>query len=106
MKSSASPDWWAKILTAFMFAVVALLIYQIIMKNEAKAEMGLGFGIIVLGFTITWCYVLSVKQYVIKDNRLIIKRVKGQKSFDLDKLTSVEEYIKVKKGMTWVLWAT
>ncbi len=101
MKSSASLDWWAKILTAFMFGVVGFLIYEIIMINESNAWIGLSFGVVTLTIVIFWCYMNSVKEYVIEGHTLIVQRIKGQKTFDLNALTSVENYSEVKHGMTW-----
>lgn len=100
MKSDASLDWLAKILTTILFGTTILLLYLLMSASRSYEWASAGAGAFVLGAMILYCYLYSVKDYQIKDNQLVVNRIMGAVKFDLSQLRSVERYPDIKKGIS------
>lgn len=100
MKSDASLDWLAKILTTLLFGMTILLLCLLVSASQSYKGLSAGAGAFILGATILYCYLYSVRYYQITDNQLVVNRVIGAVNFDLGTLHSVERYPDIKKGIS------
>lgn len=99
MKSRASLDWLAKILTAFVLALILFMAWELSRAETPTQTWSMATGAaILLGITI-FSFLYATTSYEIKDAQLIIHRRIGPKTFDLKKLKNIAEFRNIKKGI-------
>lgn len=99
MKSRASLDWLAKILTAFVLVLLLFLGFELTQTSGSAGwwTEAIGFG--ALAAASIYCFLFAITSYEIRDKHLIIHRRIGPKKFDLKKLKNMAEFKSVKKGL-------
>ncbi len=100
MKSGASLDTTAKIISAFVLVLALVLTVTGLRERGNSSWWGslLAFGII--DTILIVCLLYATRSYEIKDGKLIVKRWINNKTYDLKKLQHVKPYKEIKNGFS------